>query len=380
MSCSVRSLRVFSTFSGIGGFEYGIQKAFQSYTIQYGQGIKGSKSSGVPHGIIKQLPTGRWNKFNCVGYSEFSKYPAAVYKYHWPEAKNWKDITKIKEKDLPDFDFLVGGPPCQPFSTAGSRLGFEDTRGTLFFDLCRILKAKKPRFFLLENVKGLISHDSGRTFKTIVASLVECGYCVEWQVFNSKFHRVPQNRERIYFAGYLGGPCSRQVFPIRQTGELLYEFIQKELSDEIVQEGRDMRDTDGLLPQDGQNRSLCAGVGIHALNNPTHSNDRVYSVDGISSTLNAMEGGRRQPKVAIKTCQGTEENKRIRRLTPIECARLQGFPDTWCDYGRFDDGSVEKISDTQKYHAMGNAVTTTVVEDIMLSFIPLMNEIINIGE
>jgi DNA (cytosine-5)-methyltransferase 1 len=172
-------MKVFSTFTGIGGFELGI---------------------GHEHEI--------------VGYSEINKYAVEIYKKHFPEHKNYGDITKINEKELPDFDLLVGGFPCQAFSIAGLRRGFADTRGTLFFDLARILREKRPRLFLFENVKGLLSHDGGNTFKTIIATLTELGYDLQWQVINSKNHGVPQNRERILIVGNLRGTPRPKVFPI----------------------------------------------------------------------------------------------------------------------------------------------------------------------
>ncbi len=134
-------MKYLSLFSGIGGFELGI---------------------GPQH--------------ECVGYSEIDKYASSIYQSHFPEHKNYGDITKIKEQELPYFDLLCGGFPCQSFSIAGKRRGFEDTRGTLFFDIARILRAKQPRLLLLENVKGLLSHENGTTFKTIIATLDELGY------------------------------------------------------------------------------------------------------------------------------------------------------------------------------------------------------------
>lgn len=174
-------MKYFSTFSGIGGMELGI-----------GQGHE------------------------CVGFSEIDKYAIQIYQHQFPNHKNYGDITKIDADALPDFDLLVGGFPCQAFSIAGKRQGFDDTRGTLFFDLARILKAKRPRLFLFENVKGLLSHDDGRTFRTIIAALTELGYDLQWQVLNSKNHGVPQNRERIFIVGHLGGTPRPEVFPFGQ--------------------------------------------------------------------------------------------------------------------------------------------------------------------
>ena len=137
-------MRYFSTFTGIGGFEIAIDAV----------------DPDAEH----------------VGYSEIDKYATKVFERHYPNVRNYGDITKINENELPDFDCLVGGFPCQAFSIAGKRRGFQDTRGTLFFDLARIIRAKQPRYFVFENVKGLVSHDEGNTFRTIITTIDELGY------------------------------------------------------------------------------------------------------------------------------------------------------------------------------------------------------------
>src|SRR5574343_623647 len=241
-------MKYFSTFSGIGGFELGIQQAYENL----------SNSSRKQQGRTAQDNTNDEQSFlgekqpACIGFSEIDKYAIQTYQKHFPEHKNYGDITKINEQGLPDFDILVGGFPCQSFSIAGKRKGFEDTRGTRFFELARILRAKQPRLFVFENVKGLLSHDNGQTFSTIIATLNELGYDIQWQVLNSKNHGVPQNRERVFIIGQLRGTSRPEVFPFGQG-----------------------------------NQSTC---GISPLNNPRHSNDRVYSVNGLSQTLNTMQG------------------------------------------------------------------------------------------
>lgn len=346
-------MRYFSTFSGIGGFELGI---------------------GPDH--------------ECVGYSEIDRYAVQIYQSHFPTHKNYGDITKINTEDLPEFDCLVGGFPCQSFSIAGKRGGFSDTRGTMFFELARILKEKQPRLFVFENVKGLLSHDQGNTFRTIIITLDELGYDCQWQLLNSKNHGVPQNRERIFIVGHLRGSARPQVFPIGESyrGDI-------ETQGEASSEGQRIRRN---ITSTLQSRDYKGGGNLIQLNNPTHSNDRVYSPDGISPTLNTMQGGLRQPFVKIpeatkkgyaearvgdsinlsvpnsSTPRGRVGNRvaqtldtgmqqytltldaRIRRLTPMECERLQGFPDGW----------TLGVSDTQRYKTIGNAVTVNVVRDI----------------
>ena len=155
--------------------------------------------------------------FKCVGYYEIDKYAVQTYNKNFGTIHEPKDIREVKADDIPDHEILCGGFPCQSFSIAGKRMGFEDTRGTLFFEIARIAKIKRPHIIFLENVKGLLSHDRGRTFATILATLDELGYNAEWQVLNSKYFGVPQNRERVFIIGHIRGTSGRQVFPIQET-------------------------------------------------------------------------------------------------------------------------------------------------------------------
>ena len=352
-------------FSGIGGFEYGIQNAYRSAERgeqtnpqgNQGQGLltKEGQDTSTEDGRISERPTdGADERPLCIGYSEIDKYAIQVYEKHFKH-KNYGDATKINPRELPDFDLLVGGFPCQAFSIAGKRKGFDDTRGTLFFDIARICAEKRPRLVVLENVKGLLSHEGGKTFQTIIGVLTDMGYFVEWQVLNSKNFGVPQNRERVFIIGYLGGQPRRKVFPLGATNSS--SNPTKELPEPISNTLR----TNYF---NGKSNEVCVRE-IQQLNQPTHSNDRIYGTDGISPTLNTMQGGNRQPFVAPvltpdrlekrqngRRFKHTLRNMGIRRLTPVECERLQGFPDGW----------TEGISDTQRYKCLGNAITTNVVE------------------
>jgi len=174
-----------SLFSGIGGFDLAAQR-------------KG---------------------YEIVGACEIDKYARQVYSQRFPGVKIWEDATKIDPKELPDFDLLVGGFPCQAFSIAGNRGGFEDARGTLFFEIARIAKQKRPRLLLLENVKGLLNHQGGDTIREIFRVLDEVGYDAEFQVINSKYY-VPQNRERIFIIGHLRGTPWKPIFPIGENGKV----------------------------------------------------------------------------------------------------------------------------------------------------------------
>lgn len=165
----------------------------------------------------------------CIGFSEIDKYAIQIYNKQFPSHKNYGDITKINASELPNFDLICGGFPCQSFSIAGKRKGFEDTRGTLFFDITRLIKEKRPRYILLENVKGLLSHDKGRTFATILSALTELGYDLQWQVLNSKNFGVPQNRERVFIVGHIRGMPRPEVFPFRENDEHVTGQDRKEL-------------------------------------------------------------------------------------------------------------------------------------------------------
>lgn len=328
-------MKVFSTFSGIGGFEVAINNAWNTCNqrqVSTESTNDRLSSDDKRNDVEKPL---------CVGYSEIDKYAIKVYERHFPDVRNYGDITRINADELPDFDCLVGGFPCQAFSIAGKRGGFDDTRGTLFFDLARILKSKRPRLFVFENVKGLLSHDGGRTFDTIVRTIDELGYDCQWQVLNSKNHGVPQNRERIIIVGHLRGTPRPQVFPLTPESN---QHSTLGLTTETA--------VARTLTGGGHSGGNHSGMTIIQTNNPTHSNDRVYSPDGISPTLNTMQGGLRQPFI--------EDSPIIRRLTPKECERLQGFPDDWTKYGVNN----EPISDSQRYKMCGNAVTTNVIQAV----------------
>lgn len=281
----------------------------------------------------------------CVGHCEIDKYAHKLYSsYYDTENKGevyYDDATTIDPKGLPDFDIITGGFPCQAFSIAGSRGGFEDTRGTLFFDIARVIEYKRPKLVFLENVKGLLNHAKGETFRVILTTLDDLGYDVEWMVLNSKDYGVPQNRERVFIIGHLRGQRRRKVFPL------------------TISNGKDTRRTGEDLSYcldanywKGTNTTLKGRRQLIQMNAPTHSKNRVYGIDGISPTLNTMQGGGRQPYV----CGALDT---VRRLTPLECFRLQGFQDDMVQHG-IDIG----ISNTQLYKMAGNSVTVNVIKAI----------------
>ena len=305
--------KVFSMFSGIGGFELGLLMSEKNVKL--------------------------------VGYSEIDKYAIEVFQKRFKGINNYGNATIIDETKLPNFDLLVGGFPCQAFSVAGRQRGFDDTRGTLFFDVARILKHKKPKHFILENVRGLLSHDSGRTFQTIIKVLADIGYLVQWEVCNSKNYGVPQSRERMYIVGHLRGQSRPKVFSFREGNGVSETSRKKErerssqVSSTITSNYK--RGTHAMGEQYIlEPKELTKNIG---------QGQRVYSTNGASVSIKALGGGQGGKTGLYKIRQGKTQ---IRRLTPIECERLQGFPDNW----------TEGLSDTQRYKCMGNAVTTNVVE------------------
>lgn len=360
-------MKYFSMFSGIGGFEKGIENAFNSHkqSATFKQNKEG-RNRDVDEDRTDVLSSSRSSPF-CIGYSEVDKYATKIYQKHFPNHKAYGNATRIIPEEMPDFDFLCGGFPCQAFSIAGKRGGFKDTRGTLFFEIARIVAIKRPKLLLLENVAGLLSHDKGRTFGTILTTISDLGYFCEWQILNSKDFGVPQNRERVFIIGHFGKGCGRKIFPIEPS----YEQYSSEMSSTAI-------DANYFKGIDNHG----ARTGIMQLNNPVHSNDRIYGKDGISPALNTAQGGNRQPKIReLSKYQGDyvhqpeevmstipaqggnklkglglqQKDMRIRRLTPTECERLQGFPDGW----------TKDLSDSQRYKCLGNAVTVNVIENII---------------
>ncbi len=357
-------MKYLSLFSGIGGFELGIEQAYEEILRTKNKKQRCQRARG------KKRQSGKFDnlsddRFTCIGYSEIDQYAIKIYEKHFPEHKNYGDITKLKANKLPDFDLLVGGFPCQAFSIAGKRKGFADTRGTLFFNIARILKSKKPRMFILENVKGLLSHDSGNTFKTIISTLAELGYDLEWQVLNSKNFGVPQNRERVFIVGHLRKETRSKIFPFtknhsedivlptittRVTADSNGTYVSERSPRQIIggSQGNRVYDPKGISTTlASQAGGLGAKTGLYAVGGlQAHQKPRK---DGISPTLTQAMGmgGGQTPLVWSKKIK-------IRRLTPLECERLQGFPDNW----------TEGISDTQRYKTLGNAVTVNVVRAI----------------
>lgn len=270
--------------------------------------------------------------------SEINKYSAKTYKANFNDVPKG-DITKIESKDIPDFDILVAGFPCQAFSQAGKKLGFEDTRGTLFFEVARILKDKRPKAFLLENVKNLTLHDHGNTFKTIIDTLNSLDYQVYYHLFKAKDFGVPQNRERIYIVGFDKKQVSNYqnfVFPTPPKTETKI----KNILDNTVDDKYTLSD------------KLWAGHKARKIRNQKNGKGFGYTLfSGDDSYTNTLSARYYKDGSEILISQN---NKNPRRLTPRECARLQGFPENF----------VIPVSDTQAYQEFGNSVAVPVIHAI----------------
>ena len=208
-------MKYLSLFSGIGGFECGIQQAYEELQElrNKNEDIRRPTSEiGSKAGQSEQCNRYGSEGLSCIGYSEIDKYAISVYNKHFNH-KNYGDCTTIKTEELPDFDLLVGGVPCQSWSIAGKRGGFEDERGNMWFQYSRILRDKQPKFFIAENVKGLLSHDGGKSMERICEELCGCGYAIDFEVLNAKNFGVPQNRERVFIIGVrLDLLDKRQIF------------------------------------------------------------------------------------------------------------------------------------------------------------------------
>lgn len=403
----------------------------------------------------------------CVGFCEIDKFARKSYKaIHDTEGEiELHDITTVTNefiRGIGSVDVICGGFPCQAFSIAGNRRGFEDTRGTLFFEIARFASILRPKYLFLENVKGLLNHDRGATFATILRALDELGYDVEWQVLNSKDFGVPQNRERVFVIGHLRGECTRRIFPLSgndKATDCKQPKIKKvgNIRKKGKSQSGDVVSTDSLAPtlcstttqkdplkvaipvltpdrlekrqngrrfkEDGEPMFTLTSQDRHGivvagkLPGNHDQNSRVYSTDGLAPTLSTMQVGEQEPKIIQKargfnkggqhsiaptlSSNSYQENNlvkivdfynkitknevgtltssgggstvragsfgitdgyRIRKLTPRECWRLQGFPD-WA----FDKAQ-EVNSNSQLYKQAGNSVTVNVIAAIAKEF------------
>lgn len=380
-------MKFIDLFAGIGGFRFGMESAGHE----------------------------------CVAFCEIDKFARASYKeIHNTEGEiELHDITQVTDDEIRNIghvDAICGGFPCQAFSIAGHRRGFEDTRGTLFFEIARFAAILKPKYLFLENVKGLLNHDKGNTFEVILSALDELGYDVEWQVLNSKDFGAPQNRERVFIIGHLRGERGRKIFPIggkdeKSSAERLGINILGNTKNPngTAQGTRDIvHDPEGIVGtltatdyKGPKQVAIPNEIKKYGVLQPNFNQSGVvYETDDISPTIRTMQGGGLEPKIRVReaTKQGYAEasvgdsvnlshpnsktrrgrvgegiantlvtgdsqgvvmpNFRIRKLTPRECWRLQGFPD-WAF-----DRAQEVNSNSQLYKQAGNSVTVNVIKEI----------------
>lgn len=308
-------LKFVSLFSGIGGFDLALEQ--------------------LGH--------------QCVFANDFDTHAADIYDQHFPLKTDRRDIRTVPATDIPDHDLLCAGFPCQSFSIAGKRRGFDDTRGTMFFEIARILREKQPRLCLLENVKGLLSHDHGRTFKTILSTLANLGYDCQWQIVNAKNFGIPQSRERLLIIGHLRTTTRPQVFPLTVDGSQTDPGHRPPIIPGTVDHGR-------FQPLDNLTTCLDANYYKGA------DNHGQRTMIATPSDVFVVDNGRREKRVffnqsfTLRARSGTGGNNMplvnaIRRMTPIECERLMGFPDNY----------TAGIADCHRYKLLGNAVVPPMV-------------------
>ena len=323
-------IKLLDLFSGIGGFHLGLEQA--GFTVK---------------------------SYN----SEIDKHAISVYKNNFKNSTYVGSVTNVRGGELPRIDAITFGSPCQDFSIAGKRKGMEGERSSLILEAIRLIQECQPRFFIWENVKGTFSSNSGEDFAAILQAFANIGdYRLEWQLLNTSWF-LPQNRERVYLVGYLRGKPGREVFPIgensveaiklqRQQGNvncittryygsqgvggyIIKRKFDKQEKEDIIIKTNTKKGYDAIKPGDSLNYAQ-----------PTSKTRRGRVGKGIAQTLDT----------GVQQAVYTD---RLRRLTPIECERLQGFPDNWTKYG--DKG---EISDAQRYKMLGNAVTVDVVKAV----------------
>lgn len=352
----MKKYKIISLFAGIGGFETGIQNSNLDVEVVFA--------------------------------SEIDKYAQISYKSNFKSNHLFGDITKIDETSIPNHDILVAGFPCQAFSIAGRRNGFEDSRGTLFFDVARILKAKSPKYILLENVKNLVSHDDGKTMGVILNTLNELGYTTDFTVINSLAAGVPQNRERTYIIGiknhtqedFLPDYSNTRINNLKNNLNLsnfngfnfftsLQYHNEKTYLDSVINNCVDKKyhiSNDCVIQFLSKNNFI--DISTHESKivklfdlprdvwNDLERQRRVYSIKGISPTILARSD---TSKIFV--------NGIIRKLTPIENFKAQGFSDDFVSNIKSTG-----MSDAQMYKQSGNAVSPPVITGIINHLLTFM--------
>ena len=352
--------------------------------------------------------------FKCVGWCEIDKFAQKAYRtlYNTKGEIFYEDITKIDYGNMPDFDLLVGGPCCQSFSVAGRRLAFEDDRGNLFFNYIQILEAKRPRYFIAENVPNLLGISQGRCFRILLEKISELGYSMCWRVLNSTGFGIPQSRRRLFLVGYLGDRCPTEILAFGGNDE---EDCEKGKPEQLIggSQGSRVYSTNGTaVTQCSGSGGLGGKTGLYFIDsNPppnltenarcitARQNSGVSNHKGEHSAVfcdlrentledkprailnpfkeNTRQNGRRikEPNEPMFTLTVTDRHGivhrgRIRRLMPVECWRLQGY-----EKEQFEKVQSAGMSDAQLYKQAGNSITVNIVEAIARNLLKFDKEI-----
>ena len=318
-------MKIIDLFSGIGGFSLGFQRAGYQFTEHY--------------------------------FSEIDKHAIANYKHNFPHAKYIGDITTLHGGDFTDIDIITFGSPCVDFSLAGKRAGLKGSKSSLIQHAIALITDIRPSVFIWENVKGAFSSNARADFWAIIQTLANLGgYRLEWQLLNTSWV-LPQNRERIYLIGHLAGRSQPGVFPITEDDcaprkEKTYQF-QAKLSGTLKANGNMNADDTYIIPKTA---STLTGGG--------HSGGLHSDMTIICQLPRGKNKGadlKICPTISSNAFQENNLLEGVRRLTEIECERLQGFPDNWTQYGDYN-GTIKSIARTQRYKLIGNAVTVDIVE------------------
>jgi len=298
--------------------------------------------------------------------------------------KNYGDAEKIRWDEIPDFDMLVGGTPCQDLSISGKRAGLTGSRSRLFFEFVRALTEKHPQYFVWENVKGALSSNGGWDFARVLLEFSEAGYSVWWQVLDAAWYGVPQHRERVFVVGSLGDePPLKILFEPAHAGSPA--GIQGQQVNTVRSRYFGGQATGSYVVE-----SELDAQKIETIHRSRRQTKRIYGINGVAPTLQMSIGGYHDVKIAIpvltpnwmekrqngrcfkengepaftltrQDTHGIFDGKTIRILTPLECERLMGWPDDWTRYGTDTEGNTVEISDTQRYNLTGNGVVPQVV-------------------
>jgi len=351
----MREINQLDLFSGIGGFHLGFERA--GYKV---------------------------NSY----FSEIDKHAVAVYKNNFKEAKYVGSVVDIRGNELPRIDLITFGSPCQDFSLAGKRKGMGGERSSLILEAIRLIGECRPRVFVWENVKGAFSSNAGEDFAAILQEFAGLGgYRLEWQLLNTSWF-LPQNRERIYLVGYSTKPGGdwRGVFPIREARGEDNEPSEKKIGKDITHticSSYAKFTNDSPVVFDNYNYKWREDGNVGTLTSHSGNLNEGFKIKEVGDFRN--DEGWRPRKDGLAPCLATRRSSeqdvstmppiikgsyRIRRLTPIECERLQGFPDNHTEYGNYD-GEVKKMSNTQRYKQCGNAVTVDIVALVAEAVKPL---------